>query len=133
MSICLPEIRKILMKIISKALLATCFIAFTSVASQLEEAQTAVLNYGQTSVSAPIQVDRGFDVVEDNDEEIIELSGSVIKEYSDYVVDVLVVRKSKSRHSSRELKTTLFVQQDQLGKPMMIGGVNNEVFTLTLK
>ncbi len=98
------------MKIISKALLATCFIAFTSVASQLEEPQTAVLNYGQTSVSAPIQVDRGFDVV-----------------------DVLVVRKSKSRHSSRELKTTLFVQQDQLGKPMMIGGVNNEVFTLTLK
>ncbi|EMP4396791.1 TPA: hypothetical protein ACN38F_000428 [Vibrio parahaemolyticus] len=121
------------MKIISKALLATCFIAFTSVASQLEDPQTAVLNYGQTSVSAPIQVDRGFDVVEDNDEEIIELSGSVIKEYSDYVVDVLVVRKSKSRHSSRELKTTLFVQQDQLGKPMMIGGVNNEVFTLTLK
>ncbi|HHC7382780.1 TPA: hypothetical protein ACN30P_001671 [Vibrio parahaemolyticus] len=45
------------MKIISKALLATCFIAFTSVASQLEEPQTAVLNYGQTSVSAPIQVD----------------------------------------------------------------------------
>lgn len=125
MSICLPEIRKILMKIISKALLATCFIAFTSVASQLEEPQTAV--------SAPIQVDRGFNVVEDNDEEIIELSGSEIKEYSDYVVDVLVVRKSKSRHSSRELKTTLFVQQDQLGKPMMIGGVNNEVFTLTLK
>ncbi|EHR0574028.1 hypothetical protein KS872_003799 [Vibrio parahaemolyticus] len=121
------------MKIISKALLATCFIAFTSAASQLEEPQTAVLNYGQTSVSAPIQVDRGFDAVEDNDEEIIELSGSVIKEYSDYVVDVLVVRKSKSRHSSRELKTTLFVQQDQLGKPMMIGGVNNEVFTLTLK
>ncbi|EGX7687604.1 hypothetical protein DV013_001322 [Vibrio parahaemolyticus] len=113
------------MKIISKALLATCFIAFTSVASQLEEPQTAV--------SAPIQVDRGFNVVEDNDEEIIELSGSEIKEYSDYVVDVLVVRKSKSRHSSRELKTTLFVQQDQLGKPMMIGGVNNEVFTLTLK
>ncbi|HHC7142881.1 hypothetical protein [Vibrio parahaemolyticus] len=57
----------------------------------------------------------------------------MIKEYSDYVVDVLVVRKSKSRHSSRELKTTLFVQQDQLGKPMMISGVNNEVFTLTLK
>ncbi len=95
--------QKILMKIISKALLATCFIAFTSVASQLEEPQTAVLNYGQTSVSAPIQVDRGFEAVEDNDEEIIELSGSVIKEYSDYVVDVLVVRKSKSS-LSRELK-----------------------------
>ncbi|OCP96286.1 hypothetical protein AKH09_20320, partial [Vibrio parahaemolyticus] len=70
------------MKIISKALLATCFIAFTSVASQLEEPQTAVLNYGQTSVSAPIQVDRGFDAVEDNDEESSECTETENTSYS---------------------------------------------------
>ncbi|MGY5772252.1 hypothetical protein ACXHP8_11195 [Vibrio antiquarius] len=121
------------MKIKSKIILTMCFAAFGSSGSQKVEPTSVVLTYDNSSISAEINQDRRFETIKDNDEENVEFSGSVTKDFSDYIVDVLVVRKSKSRKSSRELNTTILVQSEQIETPIVIGGVNSEIFSITLK
>ncbi|EGQ8297174.1 hypothetical protein GTW31_24430 [Vibrio parahaemolyticus] len=121
------------MKIKSKIILTMCFAAFGSSGSQNVEPTSVVLTYDNSSISAEIHQDRRFETIKDNDEENVEFSGSVTKDSSDYIVDVLVVRKSKSRKSSRELNTTILVQSEQIETPIVIGGVNSETFSITLK
>ena len=109
------------------------FAAFGATASQNVEPTSVVLTYGSSFISAEIYEDRRFETRKDNDEENVQFSGSVTKNSLDYLVDVLVVRKSKSSKSSRELNTTILVQSDQIETPITIGGVNSEMFSITLK
>ncbi|MGI3067216.1 hypothetical protein ACRTEL_22700 [Vibrio diabolicus] len=121
------------MKFKSKIILTMCLVAFGSSGSQNVEPTSVVLTYDNSSISAEIHQDKKFETIKDTDEEYVEFSGSVTKDSSDYIVDVLVVRKSKSRKSSRELNTTILIQNEQIEMPIVIGRVNSEMFTLALK
>ncbi|AVF95482.1 hypothetical protein AL552_17960 [Vibrio diabolicus] len=121
------------MKFKLKIILTMCLVAFGSSGNQNVEPTSVVLSYDNSSISAEIYQDRKFETIKDTDEEHVEFSGSVTKDSSDYIVDVLVVRKSKSRKSSRELNTTILVQNEQIEMPIVIGRVNSEVFSITLK
>ncbi|AZL83638.1 hypothetical protein EIJ81_01980 [Aliivibrio salmonicida] len=121
------------MKFISKVIFITCSIAFGCVANESIEPTSILLTYDSSFVLAAIQQDRKFLAVENNDEGSLELSGLVTKQYSDYLVDVVVAQERKYNQSSREIKTTILVREDQIGKPIVLGSVNNEKFTFTLK
>ncbi|MGU3843380.1 hypothetical protein ACVZHT_17400, partial [Vibrio diabolicus] len=60
-------------------------------------------------------------------------SGGVAKEYSDYIVNIHIIRKSKIRRSSRELNTTVLMNSDQLEKPLVVGIENDEFTSITLR
>ncbi|KXZ37173.1 hypothetical protein A0H77_08350 [Vibrio alginolyticus] len=117
----------------SKSILALSMFAFGCFAHQDSEPTSVVLNYGDSSISTDIQANRKFHVVRDNESEHVEFSGGIIKEYSDYIVNVHIIRKSKIRRSSRELNTTVLMNSDQIGKPLVIGIENDEFTGITLR
>ncbi|HHF3083552.1 hypothetical protein ACXHQ0_13525 [Vibrio antiquarius] len=117
----------------SKSILALCMFAFSCFANQDSEPTSVVLNYGDSSLSADIQANRKFHVVQDNESEHVEFSGGVTKEYSDYIVNIHIIRKSKIRRSSRELNTTVLMNSDQLEKPLVVGIENDEFTSITLR
>lgn len=99
----------------SKSILALSVFAFGCFANQDSEPTSVVLDYGDSSISTDIQANRKFHVVRDNESEHVEFSGGIIKEYSDYIVNVHIIRKSKIRRSSRELNTTVLMTVIRLG------------------
>lgn len=123
------------MKFISKMMFGICSIAFSSFATENVEPTSVFVTYGSSSISAVIQKGKEFSAVEEKDEERIKLSGFVTKEYPDYIVDVVVVlvRENKHRKSSREINTTILVKGEELGNPIVIGGVDDEKARLTLQ
>ncbi|CDT53229.1 putative exported protein [Vibrio coralliirubri] len=121
------------MKYSSKFILPMLLVAFSALGRQSVDPTSMTLTYGDSSVSAEIRKDRKFDITRSNDDENVEFSGSVTKEDTDYIVDVLVLLENKSNNSSREINTTILVRNDQLETLIFIGGVNNERFSITLK
>lgn len=122
------------MKFKSTMMFAICSIAFSSFSTENVEPTSVFVTYGSSSISAVIQQGKEFSAVEENDEERIKLSGLVTKEYPDFIVDVVVVlaRENKHRKSSREINTTILVKGEELGNPIFLGGVDDEIVSLTL-
>ncbi len=110
-----------------------CLVTFGALGSHNVDPASVIFSFGDSSILAEIGKDRKFEIMKSNDNESVEFSGSVTKECSDYIVDVLVVLENKSNKSSYELNTTILVHNDQVETPISIGGVNNEVFSITLK
>lgn len=123
------------MKFSSKMIFVFFSIAFSSFASETVEPTSVFVTYGSSSISAVIQKGKEFSAVEENDGEKIKLSGLVTKEYPDFIVDVVVVliRENKHSKSSREINTTILVKGEELGNPIVIGGVDDEIASLTLQ
>ena len=121
------------MNFLSKLILPICLVAFSALGGQTIEPTSVTLTYGDSSISAEIGKDKKFAIIRNNDDEKLEFSGSVTKEYTDYIVDVLVIKDSKSNQSSSELKTTILVTKEQFDTLILIGGTNSEMLNITLK
>lgn len=94
------------------------------------EPNEVVLTYGESSISAVIQEDNVFEGIHDTDKETVEFSGTVTKQDTCYLVDVVVIREAKARKASQNLNTVIMLQS---GEPVVIGGINNYLFSIMLK
>ena len=97
---------------------------------QAVEPTQIVLSYGESSITAVIQQNNMFDAIEDNENETVEFSGSLTKQDSGYLMDIVVVQEKKIRQATMELNTTLLIQVEE---PIVVGGYNNDVWRVILK
>jgi hypothetical protein len=88
------------------------------------------LFYGDTSISAGVLEDKTFNSVLADRVESVTFSGSIRKQDSGYLVDMLVIRETKQPRSTRQLNTSLIMKPREL---VDVGGVNNDVFRVILE
>lgn len=88
------------------------------------------LFYGETSISAGVLEDKTFNSVLADRVESVTFSGSIRKQDSGYLVDMLVIRETKQPRSTRQLNTSLIMKPREL---VDVGGVNNDVFRVILE
>lgn len=88
------------------------------------------LFYGDTSISAGVLEDKTFNSVLADRVESVTFSGSIRKQDSGYLVDMLVIRETKQPRSTRQLNTSLLMRPGEL---VDVGGVNNDVFRVILE
>ncbi|KLN65292.1 hypothetical protein [Vibrio sp. VPAP30] len=117
----------------TKWLLHLWLIAFSALGGQSLDLTVVALTYGDSVISADIGPDSRFKVSNRNDTDHIEFLGTVTKTSHDYLVDVRVVVDKIASYGKRELNTTMLVENEQVDAPLVIGGVNEEVFSLTLR
>ncbi len=97
----------------------------------LAPAPTSItLFYGDTSISAGVLEDKTFNSVLADRVESVTFSGSIRKQDSGYLVDMLVIRETKDPRSTRQLNTSLHMKTGEL---VDVGGVNNDVFRVILE
>lgn len=94
------------------------------------EPDDVVLTYGHSSISAVVKDNNEFESIYETDTNVIAFSGKITEKDTGYLVDALVVSKNKVRHSERKLNTTVLLKMED---PIVIGGINDDSFTLTLK
>ncbi|MDC5819255.1 hypothetical protein [Vibrio europaeus] len=117
----------------TKLFLPLWLFAFSALGGQSLDLTVVTLTYGDSVISADIGPDSRFKVSNRNDTDHIEFSGTVTKTSHDYLVDVRVVVDKVASYGRRELNTTMLVENEQVDAPLVIGGVNEEVFSLTLR
>ncbi|MEZ9297552.1 hypothetical protein AB4168_03510 [Vibrio splendidus] len=88
------------------------------------------LFYGDTSISAGVLEDKTFSSVLADRKESVTFSGTIRKQDSGYLVDMLVIREDKTHQSTRQLNTSLLMKPGEL---VDVGGVNNDVFRVILE
>lgn len=88
------------------------------------------LFYGDTSISAGVLEDKTFNSVLADRVKSVTFSGSIRKQDSGYLVDMLVIRETKQPRSTRQLNTSLIMKPREL---VDVGGVNNDVFRVILE
>ena len=88
------------------------------------------LFYGETSISAGVLEDKTFNSVLADRAESVTFSGSIRKQDSGYLVDMLVIRETKKPRSTRQLNTSLHMKTGEL---VDVGGVNNDIFRVVLE
>ncbi|MFA0114205.1 hypothetical protein AB4407_11075 [Vibrio sp. 10N.261.46.E11] len=91
---------------------------------------TITLFYGETSISAGVLEDKTFNSVLADRRESVTFSGSLSKQNSGYLVDMLVIRENRAPRSKRQLNTLLLMKPGEL---VDVGGVNNDVFRVMLE
>ncbi len=91
---------------------------------------TITLFYGDTSISAGVLEDKTFNSILADRVESVTFSGSIRKQDSGYLVDMLVIRETKEPRSTRQLNTSLHMKTGEL---VDVGGVNNDVFRVILE
>ena len=89
---------------------------------QVVEPKSVTLIYDQSKLTAEIQADDNFAAYVDNDKERIDLSGTVRNLHPDYLLDVEVIKASKVRHATNQISTSMLIKQEDLEKPIFIGG-----------
>lgn len=104
-------------------LLALSVFTFGCAANQDVEPKSVTLIYDQSKLTAEIQADNHFEAHVDNEKEHIDLSGTVKKLHPDYQLDISVIKASKMKHATNQINTSLFINQRDLEKPIIIGGV----------
>lgn len=94
------------------------------------EPTSITLFYGDTSISAGVLEDKTFNSVLADRIESVTFSGSIQKQDSGYLVDMLVIRETKDPRSTRQLNTSLHMKTGEL---VDVGGVNNDVFRVIIE
>tara|TARA_B100001059_G_C17786765_1_gene557613 strand:+ start:1022 stop:1426 length:405 start_codon:yes stop_codon:yes gene_type:complete len=87
------------------------------------------LFYGETSISAGVLEDKTFNSILADRAESVTFSGSIRKQHSGYLVDMLVIRETKKPRSTRQLNISLHMETGEL---VDVGGVNNDIFRVIL-
>ncbi|MEZ9516377.1 hypothetical protein AB4359_14485 [Vibrio splendidus] len=91
---------------------------------------TITLFYGDTSISSGVLEDKTFSSVLADRKESVTFSGTIRKQDSGYLVDMLVIREDKTHQSTRQLNTSLLIKPGEL---VDVGGVNNDVFRVIIE
>ncbi|MEZ8517885.1 hypothetical protein AB9R81_20740 [Vibrio cyclitrophicus] len=91
---------------------------------------TITLFYGDKSISAGVLEDKTFNSILADRVESVTFSGSISKQDSEFLINMLVIRETKEPRSTRQLNTTLLMKPGGL---VDVGGVNNDVFKVTLE
>lgn len=118
------------MKIKLKCILIMCSLMIGCSSNYSIEPNEVVLTYCESSISAVIQEGNVFEGINDTDKETVEFSGTVTKQDTGYLVDVVVIREAKVRKASQNLNTAVMLQSEE---PVIIGGINNYLFSIILK
>ena len=114
-------------------LLTLSAITFGCTANQGDEPESVILHYGKSELVAQIQANEQFEAQINNDQEQVDFSGFVRKQSSGYLVDVIAMQESKTQHSSSSVNTQVLIKEGDVGKPLMIGAVNDNAMSVTLK
>ncbi|WP_411062772.1 hypothetical protein [Vibrio rotiferianus] len=107
----------------SLILLALPVFMFGCAANQDVEPKSVTLIYDHSRLTAEIQTDDHFEAYVDNDKERIDLSGTVKKLHTDYLLDISVVKASKIQHATNQINTSLVIKQKDLEEAVLIGGI----------
>ena len=82
------------------------------------------------NVERVVLEDKTFNSVLADRAESVTFSGSIRKQDSGYLVDMLVIRETKKPRSTRQLNTSLHMKTGEL---VDVGGVNNDIFRVVLE
>jgi hypothetical protein len=120
----------IIWKIKIKYILAVCSLMIGCSSNYSIEPNEIILTYGESSISALIQESNVFEGINDTNKETVEFSGTITKQDTGYLVDIVVVREAKDRKTSQHLNTAVMLKNEE---SVVIGGINNYSFSIILK
>ncbi len=118
------------MKMKSKLVLVMCSLLIGCSSNDSTEPTEVVFTFGEASISASINENSAFESTKETEKENLELSGKIQKEDSNYIVDVEFLSVEKTHNTRQSFSSTVMVE---VGEPLVVGHIDDDLFTINLK